>query len=137
MLVGEAYGEHEEREQRPFAGSSGWLLRGMLSQVGISYDECYVTNVFNLRPKPGNDIKNICGAKADGIPGLPALQKGKHVLARYSPELDRLFEEITREQPNLIIALGATPAWALLRSSGIKAVRGATIPTHPAVSERL
>jgi uracil-DNA glycosylase family 4 len=63
MLIGEAWGEQEEREQQPFVGASGWILDGMLSQVGLVRKDCHITNVFNLRPKPSNDIKNYAGAK--------------------------------------------------------------------------
>lgn len=137
MLVGEAWGEKEEEARAPFVGTSGWMLDGMLSQVGISRSECYLTNVFNLRPKPSNDVKNFCGTKAEGIPGMPVLQRGKYVLKRYAPELERLYNEIKSERPNIIVALGATAAWALLHSTGIKAIRGATAPVHPAVASRV
>jgi len=137
MLVGEAWGEKEEEAGRPFVGASGWLLKQMIGHAGFSFNECYVTNVFNLRPKPSNDVKNLCGNKAEGIPGLPELTKGKYVKREYAGELDRLFDEIRREEPNIIVALGATAAWALLRSSGIKSIRGAIAPSHPAVSDLL
>ena len=130
MLVGEAWGEHEERKGRPFVGPTGGVLKGMLRQVGINFDECSVTNVFNLRPPNGNNVTNLCGGKADGIPGRPVLQKSKYVLAKYEPELDRLAEEVTRTAPNIIVALGATPAWALLKSTGIKAIRGVPATTE-------
>jgi DNA polymerase len=133
MLVGEAWGEQEEQQHQPFVGTSGWILDGMLSQIGLTRRDCALTNCFNLRPKPSNDIKNLCGSKADGIPGLPALVKGKFVLAKYKPELDRLYREINEVQPNIIVALGATAAWALLRSTGIKAIRGSVTFTHPAL----
>lgn len=125
MLIGEAWGEKEEEEGRPFVGASGFILDGMLSQAGISRRECYVTNVFNLRPRPSNDIKNLCGPKGTAIAGYPPLLKGKYVRAEFTPELERLHAEIRSEQPNIIVALGATAAWALLRSSGIKSIRGA------------
>lgn len=131
MLVGEAFGEAEEQQHQPFVGPSGWILDGMLSQVGLHRRECYITNCFNLRPKPSNDVKNLCGTKAEGIPGLPALVKGKFVLKKYAPELDRLYAEINRINPNVIVALGATAAWALLHSTGIKAIRGSVAMTAP------
>lgn len=147
VIVGEAWGKDEEDAQAPFVGASGRLLNGMLSSMGIDRRECFVTNVVNERPKPTNDVKNLCGTKAEGVAGYPALIKGKYLLAKYQPELDRLFKEIERERPNLVLALGATAAWALLKTSGIKAIRGApawsdvaqvkTLPTyHPAAIMR-
>lgn len=137
MLIGEAFGEKEAEVNRPFVGASGWLLNQMLSHAGLSRDDCYVTNVFNLRPRPTNDVKNLCGLRAEGIPGLPELMKGKYVRREYASELDRLYDEIRTVQPNIIVALGGTAAWALLHSSGIKAVRGAVAATHPTVSDIL
>lgn len=126
-LVGEAWGKDEEEQSLPFVGASGRLLNGCLARVGIVRADCLVTNVFNFRPKPSNDIKNLCGPKAEGIPGLPALSSGKFVRLEYKPELDRLYYELTKFQPTLIIALGATPCWALLGTTGIKNLRGATV----------
>lgn len=126
MLIGEAWGEEEAKQGLPFVGPSGKLLNGLLSQVGISRDECYVTNVFNFQPER-NQLKSICGKKVEGIPGWPALNKGGYILAQYASELDRLFTEIQRESPTLIIALGATPCWALLKHSSIKSIRGAPL----------
>lgn len=136
-IVGEAWGEKEEEVGKPFVGTSGWLLDDMLAQVGIDRRAAFVTNVFNLRPKPRNDVLNLCGPAKVGIPGKPALAKGKYVLAQYAPEIERLYDEISRADPNIIIALGATAAWAFLHSSGIKPIRGSLAVTHPRVSERL
>lgn len=136
-LVGEAYGEKEEEAGRPFVGTSGWILDQMLAQAGIVRSECLVTNVFNLRPRPNNDIKNLCGPKTAGIPGMPPIQAGKYILAKYAPELERLYDEIHRVDPNIIVALGATAAWAFLHSTGIRSIRGATTVTCERVSERL
>jgi len=131
MIVGEAWGcEEEDAGGVPFVGASGKLLRGLLRQVGIAYDEAYVTNVFNLRPHPSNNIINLCGSRGEGIPGYPALSRAKYAKAEYASELDRLFEEIARVNPTLILALGATPSWALLKTSGIKSIRGAPLPFH-------
>jgi uracil-DNA glycosylase len=136
-LVGEAWGEKEEELGQPFVGTSGWILDQMLSQAGISRKDCLVTNVFNLRPKPSNDVKNLCGPKITAIAGMPQLQAGKYVRREYSAELARLYGEIKKADPNIIIALGATAAWAFLHSTGIKSIRGATTVTCERVSETL
>jgi len=137
MLVGEAWGEKEEEEGTPFVGASGWLLNQMLSQAGIARSECYVTNVFNLRPKPSNDIKNLCGSKAEGIPYLPQLGKGQYVRAQYAKEVERLYDEVIRERPKIVVALGATATWAFMHTTGIKQYRGAVAGSVDLISKRL
>jgi len=137
MLVGEAYGEKEAEVNRPFVGASGWLLNQMLSHVGLAREDCYCSNVLNLRHRQSNDVKNLCGLRAEGIPGMPELTDGKYVRKEFAPELERLYDEIRTVQPNVIVALGATAAWALLHSTGIKSIRGAVASTHPVVSDLL
>ena len=124
-LVGEAWGKDEEREQRPFVGASGRILNGLLAQAGIDRDDCLVTNVFNLRPKPSDNVTNLCGPKSEGIPDMPYLRRGKYVNAKYAGELARLHTEINGADPNIVVAFGATAAWALMGSSGIRSIRGA------------
>jgi len=133
LLCGEAWGKDEAERGLPFVGASGKLLNSLLSQVGISRSECFVTNVFNFQPER-NDIKTLCGPKAEGIPGYPAINKGGYIHAKYTSELARLQQEILRESPTLIIAFGATATWALLKQSGIRSIRGA--PLRATVAER-
>lgn len=146
FLLGEAWGEAEEREGKPFVGTSGYILNGMLQHAGIARKDCHVSNVFNLRPQPKNDVVNLCGSKAEGIPGLPTLTKGKYVRKEFQGELERLYRELEEVRPNVVVALGATAAWALLGTSGIRNIRGApalgrggikVVPTyHPAAVAR-
>lgn len=124
-IVGEAWGAEEEKAGRPFVGTSGYILDQMLAQVGIDRSECLVTNVFSLRPKPSNDIKNLCGPRTAGIPGLPEVQKGKFIRKEFENELTRLGNEIEMARPNVIIALGATANWATCGTTGIRNSRGA------------
>ena len=138
MLVGEAWGKDEEEAQAPFVGTSGRVLDMLLRSVGINRDELYLTNVFNRRPsETSNDLSHLCGPKGEGIAGLPALSSGKYVRAEFQPELDRLYAEIERETPNVIICAGATPLWALAGISGIRKARGAPLYTAGPASRRL
>lgn len=125
-IIGEAWGEHEERLRSPFVGPSGYELTRMLSEAGIHRADCFLTNVFNLRPRPNNDIENLCVAKSDtsAASGLPPLKAGKYLRAEFLPELQRLLQELRDLRPNLCIALGNTAAWALLHNSGISKIRG-------------
>ncbi len=122
-IVGEAWGEHEERARAPFVGPSGYELTRMLDEAGIHRANCFLTNVFNLRPKPTNDIENLCTKEKVGS-GLPPLKAGKYLQAQYLPELHRLMQELRNLKPNLAILLGNTAAWALLHNSGISKIRG-------------
>lgn len=145
-IVGEAWGREEASEGRPFVGPSGRVIKYLLARTGISFDDALVTNVFNFQPVPSNDITNVCGGKRDGIPGYPALTRGKYVLAKYAPELERLYTELRAFSPNVVLALGGTATWALLKHSGITTIRGTpalsflgwkVVPTyHPAAIMR-
>ena len=53
MLVGEAPGEDEDLNGRPFVGRAGQLLDRILESVGIDREDVYVTNIVKFRP-PGN-----------------------------------------------------------------------------------
>jgi uracil-DNA glycosylase family 4 len=48
MLIGEALGEVEAREGKPFWGGTGQMLRTMLRQAGIV--DPYITNIVKCRP---------------------------------------------------------------------------------------
>jgi uracil-DNA glycosylase len=132
VLLGEAYGEEEERERTPFVGVSGYLLTKMLEEAGITRADCHLTNVLNLRP-PGNKLEALCGPKGDGIPGYPALLKSKYLRAEFSSELVRLGQELDEIKPNLVVALGNTALWALCGRTAISKSRGTTcISSHAA-----
>src|SRR5580765_4737701 len=123
-IVGEAWGAEEERQRLPFVGPSGWELNKMLREAGINRSECFLTNVFNLRPRPSNDISNLCGTKAEGIPGLRQVSSGKYIRREFAPEITRLHNELRQVRPNIIICLGGTSLWAMQGGGGVSKVRG-------------
>jgi uracil-DNA glycosylase len=96
----------------------------MLQEAGIHRADCFLTNVFNLRPPGGNDVTNLCTDKANGVVNLGPVAPAKYLDPRYLSELDRLRRELNELRPNIIIALGNTAAWAILGSSGISRIRG-------------
>lgn len=123
-LIGEAWGEHEERERMPFVGPAGWQLNSMLKDAGIVRSECYLTNVFNLRPKPSNKIDNLCATKKEVRHGKAPLSSGKYIRDEYLGELERLYRELAEARPNVAVCLGGTAAWALLSDGRISKLRG-------------
>ena len=129
-LVGEAWNEDEERcGGIPFFGWSGQELTRLLNAVGIARSECFLTNVFNLRP-PSNNIERLCVSRKEafgaGVPyKLPPLIRGQFLDPQYVGELDRLKYELENlPELNVVIALGVTACWALLGTSGISVRRG-------------
>ena len=129
MIVGEYWNEAEEASGKPFDGPGAGILYGLLAQAGIAKSDCYFTNTFNLRPA-GNRLEALCGPKAEAMKGYRPLAQGKNIREDLRPEIDRLFEEIERVNPNVIVALGNIPLWALTKKSGIKKYRGAPLPLH-------
>lgn len=152
VVVGEAWGEHEERYRVPFAGQSGRELFRMLGEAWGSQQaidaantredgvwlalrnewlethSVLLTNVFALRP-PANNLGALCASKGE-LPADYALphirtENPRYVRVEHLPNLQRLEAEIIRCDPNLILALGGTAAWATIRSSAIGSVRGA------------
>ena len=53
MFVGEAPGQNEDEQGRPFVGAAGNLLDGMISACGWKREEVYIANPLKCRP-PGN-----------------------------------------------------------------------------------
>lgn len=105
MLIGEALGESESIEGRPFVGGTGRMLRTMLWQAGLSPHHYYLTNVVKCRP-PGNRT--------------PHPYEVSECTSRY------LEKEISRVQPNVIVPVGDTAFRWLIPDApaGITQVRG-------------
>lgn len=53
VFVGEAPGENEDLEGRPFVGRSGRILDSMMADAGIERSSVLITNTVKCRP-PGN-----------------------------------------------------------------------------------
>jgi DNA polymerase len=131
-LVGEAWGETEEREHKAFVGSTGYELNRLLDKAGIRRADCLVTNVFNIRP-PSNRIEAFCTNKEFGLKegNYPALSKYGYIHAKYQGELERLADELEEANPNVVVALGNTAMWALLGKTSISKLRGTVqLSTH-------
>lgn len=128
MIVGEAWGEQEAIKGEPFVGPAGYVLRGMLKLAGLPVEDCYLTNVFNQKPYD-NKLENFCGPKSEAVQGWPQLSQKLHVHRNFQHELERLWQEIETVQPNVILALGATPLWAICKKTGIKKYRGTPLPS--------
>jgi DNA polymerase I len=111
VIVGEAPGAKEAETGRPFIGGSGELLSRMLSNVGISRSECFITNVCHVRPE-GNKFEWF-------------YRKGN--TAHLALGMLQLKKDLESIKPNLVIALGAQPLKVLTGKSGIDSWRGSIL----------
>lgn len=111
-LVGEAPGREEDLKGKPFVGKAGFMLKQMLASVGIPFDECYVTNVANIRP-PNNDFSYFYADKSKKTPTKELVAARK-----------RLWSEIEEVRPKVIVALGEEPMKSLTQQTGISNHRG-------------
>jgi DNA polymerase len=92
MVVGEAPGENEVREGRPFVGAAGKLLDQLLLSAGFPRESVYICNVLKCRP-PGNR-----NPSADEVEAC-------------SPYLLRQLELV---RPRVVLAFGGFAAHTLL-----------------------
>ena len=53
MFVGEAPGQQEDRQGRPFVGPAGQFLNELLTDAGLRREQVFITNIVKCRP-PGN-----------------------------------------------------------------------------------
>lgn len=59
LIIGEAPGEIEDRQGKPFVGVTGQLLQTELRRCGIElFEDCWVTNALRCRPSNSNEIKD-------------------------------------------------------------------------------
>lgn len=130
MIIGEAFGEREAQEGKPFVGPSGWELDKMLAQAGLSRANAFVTNVVNKRP-PANKIEEWLRPKPlKKAPLGWTMWNGGMVIQHCEEELARLQQEIERVQPKVIIAFGNTALWALTGLDGVMKWRGSVLRTR-------
>ncbi len=53
FFIGEAPGRNEDLQGRPFVGAAGKLLDELLTSIGLTRSDVYITNLVKCRP-PGN-----------------------------------------------------------------------------------
>jgi uracil-DNA glycosylase len=107
-FLGEAPGQSEDEQGRPFVGRAGKLLTSLLSSIGIKREDVYISNVVRFRP-PNNQPPTSAE------------------IAAFLPYVD---EEISIIQPLLIVTLGRFAMEKFLPTAKITQVHG-TLQTVP------
>lgn len=55
MFIGEAPGQREDEQGRPFVGPAGQLLAELLASIGLKREDVYISNVVKYRPPDNRD----------------------------------------------------------------------------------
>ena len=94
MFIGEAHGQNEDAEGKPFVGQAGKLLTEMIRAIGLQRENVYIANILKCRPPNNRDPKQeeikICQ--------------------------DYLQRQIELVKPKIILAVGRISAQTLLDS---------------------
>lgn len=98
MFVGEAPGETEAKQARPFCGRSGKFLDEMLASISLDRNNVYITNLVKDRPHDNRDPSD-------------------EEIALYAPFLDRQLHII---KPEVVVMLGRHSMNYLFEKAGIK-----------------
>ena len=103
MFIGEAPGQEEDLQGRPFVGRAGMLLSRIIKAMGLRREEVYIANILKDRP-PNNR-----NPKEDEIKAC----------------IGYLLEQIEIIRPRVICALGSFAAKELLKEErSISQIRG-------------
>jgi uracil-DNA glycosylase len=124
ILIGECWGAEEASAQLPFIGSAGKELDRILQDAGLRRSDILCTNVIHARP-PGNDFTHFLHPQAEkgiadvhGLKARPQLQRG----------LEHLLLLIQTVKPQLLIAAGNIPLWALSDHASVSTSAGYKLP---------
>ncbi len=115
MVVGEAPGEDEDAQGRPFVGRSGRLLDSMLKQAGLDRSTFWISNTNKCRPVLIEDGRYKNRAPTTGE------QKACEVWWQ---------NEMRLLKPQIVLCLGATAAKKILENKNFQITkeRGSWMP---------
>ena len=93
MFIGEGPGYHEDQQGRPFVGPAGKLLDQLISSIGLTRRDVYITNIVKCRP-PGNRdplpseveaCRHWLDSQVELIKPKVIATLGRHSLSRFVP----------------------------------------------------
>ena len=100
MLIGEAPGEQESLQGRPFVGKAGKNLDGFLQAIALRREDIYITNVVKVRP-----------TRVSARGSVSNRPPNREELLLFTPFL---YEEIQLVRPGLMVTLGNVALQALM-----------------------
>jgi len=102
VFIGEAPGKNEDEQGLPFVGAAGKFLNEMLTSVGMSREDVYITNIVKYRPPNNRDPEPV--------------EKTEFWLF--------LLRQLAIIQPKVIVTLGRHSMEYFLPNAKISAVHG-------------
>lgn len=113
MFVGEAPGQNEALQGRPFCGAAGRFLDTMLEHIGLDRKSVYITNIVKDRPPENRDPLPI-------------------EIDYYGPLLVKQIEII---KPEKIVTLGRFSMAYVMKLAGLESQLGSISAMHGKVFE--
>ncbi len=113
LLVGEAPGAEEDKQGVPFCGASGKVLTELLSSVGLSREDVFITNTLLCRPENNRNPE-------------------KEEVENCRERLDKVIEVM---RPAVIVTIGNFATERILGKKGITSLRGKVFPVFIAGRE--
>jgi DNA polymerase len=110
MLIGEAPGEQEVMQGRPFVGKAGKNLTAFLESVHLSREDIYISNVVKIRPTKISERGRISNRPPS-----------REEIGLFLPWLK---EEIFLVSPEVIVTLGNVALKSLLGKGTIGEMHG-------------
>ncbi len=101
VLIGEAPGENEIIQKKPFVGKAGKNLDEFIQVLGIEREDLYITNSVKFRPYK---ISPKTGKKVNRSPSISEVKSFKELVQ----------DELAFVDPSIIVTLGNTPLKQLL-----------------------
>lgn len=117
VLVGEAWGEEEFNQKKPFVGTSGNELNRMLAEAGIQRKDVLLTNTVATRPYR-NEMFRLFVPRDSFDPSKHKKIKGLAPTDEVIKGVDILKQQIHAHKRKLVIATGNYPLWALSSVTG-------------------
>lgn len=144
MLIGEAPGQNEDLQGRPFVGASGQFLTQMLAAAGYAREDVFIANVAKHRPPANRDpmpdeiaaCADFLQRQVDAIDPLVIVTLGRFSMARYFPDVKISH---VHGQPKVVRGRVVLPFYhpaAALHQGALRKVLEADFATLPNVVER-
>ena len=130
MFVGEAPGQREDEWGLPFVGRSGQFLDKLLSSIGLTRADVYVTNIVKCRPPKNRDPKereitscsDFLDQQVSLINPVVIATLGRFSMARWFPDarISRIHGQVKRIGCRYVVPM-YHPA-AALRNNNLRSV---------------